>query len=52
MSDDFFKEKALKVPVNIGNFIVIDTQEETSTVLVTYSTEGLNPGDMFKATEE
>ena len=51
MSEDLFKEKALKVSVNIGNFIVIDTQEETATILVTYSTQGFSAGDHFKAKE-
>lgn len=47
-SDDLFHGKALKVPVSIGDFIVVDAQEETATVLVTYSTQGFSPGDYFK----
>ncbi|WP_300667697.1 LysM peptidoglycan-binding domain-containing protein [Desulfoluna sp.] len=50
-SNDLFGGKALSVPVTIGNFIVIDTQEETATVLVTYSTQGISPGDFFKFME-
>jgi len=46
-TDDDFGGKGLKVPVNIGKFIVLDTQEETSTILVTDSTQGLSPGDHF-----
>lgn len=49
MRDNLFKEKSLMIPVNIGNFIVVDTQKETSTILITYSTQGLSPGDHFKA---
>lgn len=51
MSEDLFKEKALEVPVIIGNFIVIDTREETATMLITNSTQGISPGDHFKVME-
>ena len=46
-TDDAFSTNGLMVPVNIGKFIVIDVQNETATVLVTDSTQGLSPGDYF-----
>ncbi len=51
VSDNLIKGKSLMVPVTIGNILVIDTQEQTSTVLVTYSTQGFSPGDYFKASK-
>jgi LysM repeat protein len=41
----------LMVPVTIGDFIVLETQEETATILITYSTKDFSPGDLFKAIE-
>ena len=50
-SNEIFGDKDLRVPVTIGSFIVLETQEETSTFLVTYATQGFSPGDKFKAQE-
>jgi LysM repeat protein len=47
-ADDMFGGKGLEVPVNIGRFIVVDTREESSTILATYSTQEFSPGDAFK----
>ncbi|VFQ44306.1 LysM peptidoglycan-binding domain-containing protein [Desulfoluna butyratoxydans] len=44
---DALSDKGLRVPVNIGKFIVLDAQEETATILVTDSIQGLSPGDHF-----
>ncbi len=48
-SDTLFGGNDLRVPVTIGTLLVIGTQEKTATILATYTTQGLKPGDAFKA---
>ena len=50
-SNEIFGDKDLRVPVTIGDIIILETQEESSTFLVTYAIQGFSPGDKFKTQE-
>ena len=50
-SEAFFGGKNLRIPVTIGTILIIEPQEKTASVLITYATQGLTPGDAFKSME-